>query len=608
METQSQIFHIILIIMKEGGFVLIYTSYPNKINFIPLVEQNRIFKFSSRGNRKKKRPINEGSVNNHLRLGEPINVEKFVKANNIQRVSDPIFFVRDGIPSPNGLLSYEIFGITKEERAGTYGYIDLGDWFMHPLVYKKWTQKDRRIKDIVHGIKKFSLDSSGNIVEDEKGYTGIKFLKDNIDKIKIKRTDSKERDDIIDYIYKYKDVIFMKKMIVMPAYYRDVQSKSGGRVGVGDLNKLYQSLIISSNSLSETQDYGLSMDDAIKGKMQETILAIYNSITGTSGDDTDGVGLSKKTGLVRSAIMSKTTDYGTRLILSAPELKVETLDDMMVDLDYSAVPLSSACVNFMPFVIFNMKRFFENEFSNGSQMRVIYKGKLTYMEVKDPLITFSEDELKKQIKRYVLGFSNRYAPVEVPLVNGKTGYLSFKGKRVNPKDIVDGNVVGEHPLVDRRLTWCDVIYMATVEAVKDKHVVITRYPIDSCYNTIYTKVRVSTTKETEGVYVNGEYYRWYPKIREDDIGKNTSNRFIDTLCLSNLHLKGLGGDYDGDSVTLKGVWFVESNDEIDKLLKSKKLLVNIGGSNIKISGNEAIQSLYSLTKVLPGTKLTDPVF
>ena len=69
----------------------------------------------------------------------------------------------------------------------------------------------------------------------------------------------------------------------------------------------------------------------------------------------------------------------------------------------------------------------------------------------------------------------------------------------------------------------------------------TRYPIDSCFNTAYTKIRISTTKNTEGVYINGTYYRWYPKIREKDIGSNTSNLFIDTFQLSNLYLKGLNG-------------------------------------------------------------------
>ena len=586
--------------------------FPNKINYIPLSEQQHVFKVNrSRTLVKTLTEANDANTGKHLKLGEPINVEKFVKANNIKQVRDPIFFIRDGVPTPEGLLSYEIFGITKEERANIYGYIDLGDWFLHPLVYKKWAQKDRRIKDIVHGIKKYSIGPDGDFVEDEKGHSGVAFLKANMDKIKIKRTDSKERDDIINYIYKYKDLIFMKKMIVLPAFYRDVNSTKGsGKVSVGDLNKLYQSLIISSNSLNETKDYGLSMDDAIKGRMQETITAIYNSLTGTSGDDTDGVGLSKKSGLVRGAVMSKTADYGTRLILSAPELKVETLDDMMVDLDYAALPLASACVNFMPFVIFNMKRFFENEFGGQTSRPFIINGKLETAEVKNPLVTFSEDELKKQIKRFVLGFANRYAPIEVPLTNGKMAYMQFKGHSVSPKDFESGNTPGESALIDRRLTWLDVIFMCTAEAVKGKHITITRYPIDSSFNTIYTKVNISTTKETEGVYINGEYYRWYPKFREKDINTNTSDKFIDTLNISNLHLKGMGADYDGDSAAVKGVWFVESNEEIDRYLKSKKCLITVGGQNIKISGNEAVQCIYSLTRMLPETlpKLVDPVF
>lgn len=581
--------------------------YPDNISYIPLGEQDRIFRLS---NRKPTYNVVNEANEGHLKLGEPINVERFIKANNVQQVSDPIFFIRDMVPTPKGLLSNEIFGIVKEQRANTFAYIDLGDWFMHPLVYKKWCMKDKRIKEIVHGIKKFSIGADGDFVEDDHGKSGVKFIKDNIDKIKIKRTGSRERDDIIEYIYKYKDLIFMRKMLVMPAYYRDVQSKKGGKIGVGDLNKLYQSLIMSSNSLLETKDYGLSMSDAIKGRIQETITAIYNSITGTSGDDTDGVGLSKKSGLVRSAIMSKTTDYGTRLIISAPELKVETVDDLMVDLDYSALPLASACVNFMPFVIFHMKRFFENEFGGGVKHKVLSNGKIDYVEVKDPLISFSEDELKKQLKRFVYGFSNRFSPVAVPLVNGKTGYLVFSGRHVDPKDYANGKVAGESPLIDRRLTWCDVIFMAVNEAVKDKHVLITRYPIDSCYNTISTKIHISTIKDMEGVYINDEYYRWYPRIREQDIGTNTSDKFIDTLCLSNLHLKGLGGDYDGDSVAVKGVWTVEANEEINTSMKSKKNMITMGGVNIKVSSNEAIQSIYSLTRVLPEVepKLTDPIF
>lgn len=44
------------------------------------------------------------------------------------------------------------------------------------------------------------------------------------------------------------------------------------------------------------------------------------------------------------------------------------------------------------------------------------------------------------------------------------------------------------------------------------------------------------------MYIDDNYYQYYPKIREDMIGKDTSNMFVDTLRMSNLILKGFGAD------------------------------------------------------------------
>ena len=133
---------------------------------------------------------------------------------------------------------------------------------------------------------------------------------------------------------------------------------------------------------------------------------------------------------------------------------------------------------------------------------------------------------------------------------------------------------------------------------------------DSVYNQFPTKINISTLKDTEPVYVNGTFYRFYPKIRKKDVGCNTSNMFIDTMNICNLYLKGICGDYDGDTVGIKGVWLQEANDELDKYIKSKMHYINFGGKNIRVSSNEALQSIYSLTKVLvtDESKLSDPVF
>ena len=554
--------------------------------------------------------INEEGKGTSLLNVELLDEEDFIKKNHVEEVTNPIFFVKEGIPTEDGLLSNRIFGITKQERARTFAFIDLGGVYMHPLCYKVWRRMDSRIKDIAHGTKKYIVEN-GDFVEDPNGGTGMEFLKKNIDQIKIRSTESRQRDKKIKFLMTNKKHMFIRKFIVIPAYYRDAESNVG-HVGVGSLNKHYASLLISARSLKETQEYGLDVSDAVRGRIQETILDIYNILGGTSDDPDAGIGLSSKRGYIKSSVMGKTSDYGSRLVISAPELKVETLDDMMVDMDYCALPLASAIINFYPFIIFNVKRFFENNFYGNDQYSAYdnVTGEIKYVKIKDPLETFSDERIKKELKRFVFGYSDRFSPVEIPTEEEGTIRASFTGKEVSVQDIKSGNISGSSNLIKRDLTWCDIFFMAANEAVRNKHVLITRYPMDSCFNQMVIKPRISTIRETEKVYVNGTYYPFYPKIRQKDIGGNTSDKFLDTLMFSNLMLKGIGGDYDGDQVNVRGVWTEEANEELDKFSSSISNYIDLGGINIRVSTNEAVQSLYCMTKILPDdiSKIQQPVF
>ena len=401
---------------------------------------------------------------------------------------------------------------------------------------------DSRIKDIVFGTKKFIINDQGDFEENENGKSGVKFLKDNFSKIKIKSTESTKRNNKIKFLKDNEKNIFIKKYVVIPAYYRDVNSTGDGRVGVGELNKYYSSLLIAVRSLRETQEYGLSMSDATKGRIQETLVLIYNFLCGTGAAETDGVGLSKKQGIIRTSVMSKTADEGSRLIISAPNVKAENIDNLMVDAEHCALPLASALVNFKPFIIFNVKRFFDNEFaSHPTHTMKNEKGELVTVEVKNPEMVFSDVEIESQMNKFIHGYSKRLTPVEVPLTNGKTAFCVFKGQNAKSKDLD----IQRNALQSRKLTWCDVFFMAAVEATRDKCVLITRFPMDSYWNEFPSKIRISTMKETEPIAVGSSYYQWYPKIREKDINSNTSNLFIDTLQFTNLNLGSIGGDYDG---------------------------------------------------------------
>ena len=160
----------------------------------------------------------------------------------------------------------------------------------------------------------------------------------------------------------------------------------------------------------------------------------------------------------------------------------------------------------------------------------------------------------------------------------------------------------------RDLTWCDVFYMAAVEATRDKMITITRFPIESQYSQVPTGVIVNSTIETIPVYIDETYYPYYPKIKQSDIGKDTSNMFVDVFIMSNLLLAGLGADFDGDTITVKSLYTKESNDELREHINAKSNFITLGAENIKSSSGDAIMAIYSLTKILNNTKLTSPVF
>lgn len=473
---------------------------------------------------------------------EPLDPSKLIKVNNLKEITNPIFFTKFNSPTPDGLLSNEIFGITKADRSQTYAFVNLYDTFIHPAFYKAWMRLDSKVRDCVHQNKKFSI-AEGKLVEDQSGGTGIKFLKTNFDKFHFRKNESISHNRDIEFLTTFKDKIFINAMIVIPAYYRDV-STDAGRMGVGDVNKLYNSLIIATRSLKDSSDYGLTMSGAIQGRIQETILELYNWF----GSEPQ---IGKKRGILRRANMSKTTDYSSRLVITCPQLKVETMEDLMVDTDHASVPLASLCVNFFPFILFHLRRFFENEFSGRTTYH--YSGKYGEKDyqLKNYQIEFSDDVLKKQIDRFVHGYSNRFIPVEVPVIGAKHKvYMRFKGKGLSVEE-ADEIISGKKPItniksstiIDRALTWCDLLFMAAVAATNDKTVLITRYPMDSYFNQFPNLINVASTMNTEPAIINGKLYRHYPLIRSKDMLTDTSNTFVDTLNICNIYLDSIGGDY-----------------------------------------------------------------
>ena len=485
----------------------------------------------------------------HLRL-EILDVNKFVETNDCKEVTNPVFFSRAGIPTDDGFLSNKIFGITKEERAGTYAYIDLGGYYLDPSCYKCWCKVDKNIKNIIGKTGTFSIDSHGFIVEDPAGKNGIKFLKENIDKINFRRTESMKRDMRVNYLEFNRKKMFINKYIIIPPYYRDTNTSRGGTVGIDGINKLYQRLLLAVQSLKATQEYGFDASGAMELRVQEMILAIYDWACGNSNNTVQvdkGAGLGQKFGILHHAAMNKTSNYSARLVISAPELKTHRPEDMMADIDHAAVPLFAAIACLRPYIIFWLRRYFENEFVGTEKYPVIDQyGKVNYITPKDPLIQFSDDKFVSEMERFIHSYNDRFAPIAIQAEeDNKIYYLSFKGSKGESTALTKPIEINSTDPYSRRLTWCDLFFLAAVDQSKGKNVLITRYPIDTRENIVPTGINIASTMDSIEAYVDHQFYKYYPKITDKEIGTDTDAKFIDTLKMTNTFLPGLNGDYDG---------------------------------------------------------------
>jgi hypothetical protein len=519
-----------------------------------------------------------------------IPIKKFIVVNNLKEVTDSIMFEKGSIPSTNGLLSTDIFGVSVKQRRETYAFIRLNGHFLQPFVFKLLKRMNRNFESIVYGRKKFIIDAKGQLVEDtEKGDTGLEWLYKNWEKINFQKNNSTIRNERIDVLNAYpKETLFTEFWVVIPAFYRDVnlQSAGSGKISHHEINDKYAKLIRLSGALNNDNNFDFMLNQT-RAKVQECLVEIYDLLKGK---------LEKKHGLIRKSLLGKSIDYGSRSVISAPVFDSNKPEEMQIDFYHCGVPLAQCCALFTPYIVSWVKRFFQREIEKmGSKFPVKRKdGTIQYVQIKDPALYFNEEYIKKQIDRFIFSSTDRFDPIELPVddkeFKGKI-YMTFVGRGY------DGRTPEtESPLMQRPATWCDVLYQAATDVTSDKMVWVTRYPLLDYFGMLPNKVAVLSTQKTVPMYVGGRLYTHYPKVELDMPKDKLSINFIDTVTMSNLYLAGLGGDYDGDQVTLKGVYSQEACAEAEKIMKSKSHILSIYGQNMRKTTNEGVQTLYMLTK------------
>lgn len=506
-----------------------------------------------------------------------LNVDKFVQVNNLQPVTNPIFLDRSA-PTPDGVLSYEIFGTSTEERKSRMAYIDLAPYhYMTPLAAIKLSGYDRTLSKVLYAQGRYKL-VDGALVEDpEDGDSGPEFLYKIWGKVKVRDKDTITTKELQTFFEKPRSELFLTKFPVIPAFYRDLNTSGDGsnmKKSSSTLNSTYSSIIAYTQTLNQYTDTFTNMSRLTQARVQTLLVDVYQKLMIETVK-----GQPSKFGMLRRSLQGKNVNYSARLVISSPILQKSSYEEVQVKFGYVVLPLAYTISCFFPFIVHYMKRFFDSQFIQGGKFPVMDdSGKIVYTNF---IESFDENQITSMITHYLNSPGDRFMPMRTPPdVNGKTYNYVYVGRFGK-----------ENTSVTRKATLTDILYIITCDAVKDKHVFVTRYPLDNYNGQFPAKIIVATTIKTQPATIGDQFYQFFPVCEGDP-----SNAFVDTLEFSNTMLEMMGGDYDGDQCSVRPVFTKEANEECERRIHSPAYILNIEGGYMRGISKDFSLCLYNLTR------------
>lgn len=502
---------------------------------------------------------------------------KFINVNsNIMReVTDSVFFDRDNIPTPNGMFSYQLFGTTPKDRKKYWGYIDLKMKFINPVIYTTFKKLiPTMIDGIVSGVLKVSLDKDGYLyIDKENGNTGLSWFYENYDKMKFKDTGTDSRDISLKVLSKLtKNEIFIDKFLIIPPFYRDMNF-SNSKIAVDEINNHYADIIKKVKILDQDSEFAF-LSNRTRYGVQNSLNEIHKYFLKDE--------LAKgKYGKLRKYLMGKNVTNGARLVISSPRYYFNDMKSNPINFYHTGLPIATLCSLFYPFVYKWITEFFDNKLLNQKVSWVSEDGDTKIID--DLRSKFNSKWIEKTIKSFIKSPGGRFEKISLFEENKKEYYL-YMTLHIDGKEIM------------RPMSLTDLLYQACEDICKDKHIVVTRYPLTE-YSGVFTSgIFVMSTLDTVSVITNGREYKYYPKIDYTKTQDKVSISFIDTMVMSNLYLSVMGADYDGDQVSVRGVWTQESNKNCNNNMKSLKSIIDINGNMFRTTTRETLQTFYNLSK------------
>lgn len=521
-----------------------------------------------------------------------MNVDDFIKVYNITTpVTNPIM-LSNGVPTSNGILSYEIFGTSQEDRKNRFSYIDLHGHYMNPMAALKLGSYDRKLYDCLFSNGKYRLEKDGTLVKDDEGQSGPEFLYSIWNKVKVKEKSTIITKEVEEFYSADRDDLFITKFPVIPPFTRDINTHTNSSSkSTALINSMYNSIISYTISINQYTDTFTNMTYVTQSRVQQLLVDVYKHLMVEKLK-----GQPAKFGMISRYMMGKDVRFAARLVISAPILHKNSLEEVQVKFGYATVPLTYVLSCFYPFIVYEMKRFFDANFIEGGKVPVVVSADQKDITVQQFEFSESFDEvyITKLINRFVNSPSSRFDKVmSPPTINDGKSY---------PMVLV-GKYLKDNTTIQRTMTITDLMYIVATEAVKDKHVYVTRYPLDNSNGQWPGRILISSTIKTAPVAIGNKVYEHYPIIEGDP-----SNSFVDTLQFSNVMIGPMGADFDGDTVTLRPVFTKEANEDCERFINSNAYILNISGKSMRTISKDFVLTAYMMSTSYDPNKieLKDP--
>lgn len=461
---------------------------------------------------------------------------------------------------PDGLYSTDIFGpIGSPQRDEIFSYIDVKTEIISPTVAFTLFELKRLYKGIMAGTD-FAIwntetkDFDAARASTPGADTGYAFFIKHFKELTPKPNHSRTRQEAIDFFYKFRDISLSRYVLVYPAGLRDLRV-SGDSEKEHELGGMYRSLITISKTISEKGNTS-PLINVPRWKTQKAFNDIWENFF---------LLMDGKKGYSRGKVVSRSLTDGTRNVLSpldstsrvmgAPDSYRPT--DTLVGLHQGLRSILPVTQHYM------LKRYMAGINYGGGYLKLINKKTLESEVVRVKSKTYDLYTTPEGVETILHSFTvppKRHAAIEI---EGYYMALVYQADGVF-KVFYDINELPEG--FDRKhvapITLAELLYLSGYDVWNEYFMFITRYPVAGTGSTYPSTIRIETTVDSDMVYELED--DWVTRKEKPAISypKKSVDEFISAMAPNSTRIKGLQGDYDGDTGSGNSVYTKEALEEL----------------------------------------------